>query len=217
MKSFMGLKIEHPAKYSDVLLPVFDRFLPDDTHNILDPFAGTGKLRKIRPNCVLLEIEPEWASISGAVVGDATKMPFDDLFFDAVCTSPTYANRMADSFEDKQPDKKYKRNTYRHALGRKLSENNSGGMQWGDKYKTLHIDAWKESFRVLKLNGVFVLNISDHIRKGETVHVTQWHIESLIKIGFKQTDHIKVPTKRQRFGQNGNLRVAHESVLVFHK
>jgi len=35
-------KIKHPAKYSDVLLPVFDRYLPDDNHQILDPFAGQG-------------------------------------------------------------------------------------------------------------------------------------------------------------------------------
>ena len=130
-------KIKHPAKYSDALMPVFDKILPKNGE-ILDCFAGTGKLRQIRPNAVLLEIEPEWAQINGAIVGDATNMPFDSELFDAVCTSPTYGNRMADSFIDHKPEKQYKRNTYTHCLGRKLSENNSGGMQFGEKYKELH-------------------------------------------------------------------------------
>jgi len=34
------LEIKHPAKYSEVLLPIFDKYLPDDTRRILDPFAG---------------------------------------------------------------------------------------------------------------------------------------------------------------------------------
>jgi hypothetical protein len=92
----MGI-IKHPAKYSDCLLPIFDNYLPDNSHKILDPFAGTGKLRKVRSNCILLEIEPEWANESGAIIGDATMMPFDSGYFDAICTSPTYGNRMADS------------------------------------------------------------------------------------------------------------------------
>ena len=210
-------KIKHPAKYSDVLLPIFDRYLPDDNHKILDPFAGTGKLKQIRPNCTLLEIEPEWANLSSAVIGDATAMPFDDACFDAVCTSPTYGNRMADSFQDHQVDKKYKRNTYRHTLGRKLSDNNSGGMQWGEKYKTLHLMAWSECFRVLKNGGIFILNISDHIRKGKIIEVTKWHIDTLAEVGFVEKEHIKCETKRQRFGKNGSLRVGYESIVVFNK
>lgn len=210
-------KINHPAKYSDVLLPIFDKYLPDDKHKVLDPFAGTGKLKQIRPNCTLLEIEPEWANSCGAVIGDATAMPFDDAYFDAICTSPTYGNRMADSFQDHQVEKQYKRNTYRHVLGRKLSANNSGGMQWGEKYRKLHLKAWQECFRVLKKSGIFVLNISDHIRSGQVIAVTDWHITTLIEVGFIKREHVKVKTKRQRFGQNSSLRVDYESVVVFDK
>lgn len=188
-------KIKHPAKYSDVLLPVFDRYLPDDNHQILDPFAGTGKLKQIRPNCTLLEIEPEWADYCGAIIGDATAMPFEDAYFDAICTSPTYGNRMADSFQDKQVKKQYKRNTYTHVLGRKLSDNNSGAMQWGDKYRQLHSKAWQECFRVLRKDGIFLLNISDHIRAGKIIPVTDWHIATLVEVGFIKREHIKVETR----------------------
>lgn len=211
----MGIK--HPAKYSDVLLPIFDKYLPDDTHLILDPFAGTGKLKKIRANSILLEIEPEWANSCGAIVGDATAMPFGNDYFDAICTSPTYGNRMADSFQDHQVEKNYKRNTYRHALGRPLAENNSGGMQWGERYRAFHTKAWAECYRVLKPGGVLILNISDHIRAGQIIAVTAWHIDTLINAGFIEKEHIKCETKRQRFGENRLLRVDYESIIIFNK
>lgn len=208
--------MKHPAKYSDVLMPVFDKILPENG-KILDCFAGTGKLKTIRPNAVLLEIEPEWAEMSGAIVGDATCMPFEDRSFDAVCTSPTYGNRMADSFVDHKPEKKYKRNTYTHCLGRKLSDNNSGSMQWGEKYRALHEKAWSEVKRVLKQNGVFVLNISDHIRNGEIVRVSDWHKETILNIGFKLVDSIQIETPRNRFGANSKARVGFENIFVFKK
>lgn len=212
------MTVNHPAKYSSVLMPWFDKLLPPDaTSKILDPFAGTGKLREVRPGCVLLEIEPEWARINGAIVGDATAMPFDSESFDAICTSPTYGNRMADHFTDHQPEKSYKRHTYRHYLGRALSPNNSGGMQWGEQYRELHAKAWNECWRVLKPEGIFVLNISDHIRAGKVVPVTAWHQSFLESIGFRLKDHIMIETNRQKHGQNGNVRVAYESILVFER
>lgn len=205
--------MKHPAKYSDCLLPIFKEMLVG-CDKILDPFAGTGKLRNIFPNSILLEIEPEWAKLSNAIVGDATQIPFNDNMFDAICTSPTYGNRMADHHEAKDTSQ---RNTYRHILGRPLSTNNSGKLQWGKDYKTLHIKAWKECFRVLKSGGLFCLNISNHIRKGIEIDVTGWHIETLISIGFSIIEHRKVETKRQRMGKNGNLRVQYESIVLFKK
>lgn len=216
MKKEKGLEIDHPAKYSDVLMPIFDKYLPKDG-DILDPFAGTGKLKQIRPNATLLEIEPEWAKISGAIVGDATNMPFPDSSFDAICTSPTYGNRMADNFVDHQKSKGYKRHTYRHYLNRELSPNNSGGMQWGDKYKELHIKAWGECYRVLRNGGIFVLNISDHIRGGKVINVSDWHKKIIQSIGFELILSEEVITKRQKHGANSKLRVDHEDVIVFLK
>lgn len=210
------MSAKHPAKYSDSLMPVFDKILPKDG-KILDCFAGTGKLKQIRPNAVLLEIEPEWAEINGAIVGDATNMPFEDSSFDAVCTSPTYGNRMADSFIDHKPEKRYKRNTYTHCLGRKLSENNSGGMQFGEKYKELHKKAWREVYRVLRGGGLFVLNVSNHIRNGREILVSEWHKDFVSSLGFVLLEEIKVKTPRNRFGQNAKARVEFENVYVFMK
>jgi SAM-dependent methyltransferase len=209
-------EMKHPAKYSDVLLPVFKEML-SSCKTILDPFAGTGKLRSVFPDCTLLEIEPEWASISGAIVGDAINMPFANNSFDAICTSPTYGNRMADAFIDHQTEKRYKRNTYTHQLGRKLSDNNSGAMQWGEKYRELHKNAWKECYRVLKTNGLFCLNISNHIRNGKEMFVTEWHIQELRLLGLAVLEHKKIETRRNKMGQNGTVRVQYESVVLLRK
>ena len=205
--------MKHPAKYSDCLLPVFREML-NGCEKIFDPFAGTGKLRSVFANCTLLEIEPEWAEMSGAIVGDATNMPFMDGEFDAICTSPTYGNRMADHHDAKDTSQ---RNTYRHVLGRELSKNNSGAMQWGTGYRELHKKAWLECYRVLKPNGLLCLNISNHIRKGVEIDVTGWHIETLRNIGFFVIEHRKIETKRQRMGQNGKSRCQYESVILFKK
>lgn len=210
------MAIAHPAKYSDVLLPIFREMLAPYA-KVLDPFAGTGKLRSIRPDAYLLEIEPEWAAIGGAVVGDATKMPWKDGVFDAVCTSPAYGNRMADNFTDHQTDKNYRRHTYRHCLGREMHENNSGGMNWGRKYRELHEQAWEECHRVLRLGGRLILNISDHIRSGKIVPVSHWHYMTLVELGFTPIEKRQVQTRRNRMGQNGQLRVDYEYVYAFIK
>lgn len=212
-----NISIRHPAKYSDELMPTLQRLLVG-YKRVLDPFAGTGKLRQICPDATLLEIEPEWAAINGAIVGDVLDMPSDWTgSFDAICTSPCYGNRMADSFIDHQVDKKYRRNTYTHALGRKLHPNNSGQLQWGNKYKEFHVRAWAECHRVLKEDGVLILNISDHIRNGEVQNVTDWHIETLCSLGFEVVEHIRIKTPRLRYGKNYESRVDGESIIVFKK
>lgn len=210
----MDAKIRHPAKYSDALLPVLAAAL-DGYETVLDPFAGTGKLRGVRPDAYLLEIEPEWAAISGARVGDALNMPWPDGYFDAVCTSPTYANRMADKFTDHQVEKNYRRNTYRHCLGRPLHPNNSGGMQWGVEYRRFHYQAWLEVRRVLRPGGRFVLNISDHIRNGQRVPVSRFHRLLCLRLGFHLVARHDIETPRQRYGANGKARVGCEHVFVF--
>jgi len=208
------MEMRHPAKYTDCLLPIFSKYLKN-MDMVLDPFAGTGKLREVITNAVLLEIEFEWASMCGAIVTDSQHMPFTNNIFDAICTSPTYGNRMADHFIDRKEHKNYVRNTYMHYLNRPLHTNNSGRMQWGEKYRNLHINVWNECKRVLKANGIFILNISDHIRNGKQINVSEWHVNILREIGFGLLEIIKVKTPRQRMGKNSKLRVEYEYVFVF--
>src|SRR5690606_3732316 len=94
----------HPAKYTDVLLPVFARILREyGAQSVLDPMAGVGKIGLLRDygfsgRIVANEIEPEWAAQAPAHVemhiGDAAAMTWArDGEFDAIVTSPTYGNR----------------------------------------------------------------------------------------------------------------------------
>jgi SAM-dependent methyltransferase len=208
----------HPAKYSDVILERMRPYLDAAAYpRVLDPFAGTGKLRLIRPDAYLLEIEAEWAAMSGATHGNAKDMPWPDGYFDAIATSPTYGNRMADKFEDRQPQKGYQRNTYRHALGRPLTPDNSGGMQWGTQYQDFHRQAWAECYRVLRPGGRMIVNVSDHIRKGQRVQVVRWHWKALHALGFRTVHILGVRTPRLRYGQNHQARVAGEILLVMAK
>jgi tRNA G10 N-methylase Trm11 len=205
--------MKHPAKYNDKFSSFFKTIL-HGKDLILDPFAGTGKLKQLLSQEVIcLEIEPEWAT---DIIGNALYLPFKDESFDAICTSPTYGNRMADSFNDNQLEKHYIRNTYTHSIGRKLHPDNSGQMQWGVYYRNFHKSAWKESIRVLKPNGVFCLNIKDHIRNGIIQPVTDWHISVLEYYGLKLIHHHKIPISGLKYGSN-TQRVEYESIIEFKK
>lgn len=207
-------KIKHPAKYTDALLPVFAELLEGCTI-VLDPFAGTGKIHSLPYETIGVEIEKEWAEMhEKTMIGDATNLQFANCEFDAICTSPTYGNRMADCHNAKDGSS---RNTYTHKLGRTLKDNNTGKMQWGEKYKELHIKAWKECFRVLKEDGVFILNFKNHIRKGKEMDVFSWHVKILIELGFSLDLVKQVKTNGNGFGQNGKLRTGFEFVARFIK
>ena len=39
----------HPATYTDALLPIFAELMPTGPAKILDPFAGIGKITRLRP------------------------------------------------------------------------------------------------------------------------------------------------------------------------
>mgnify|MGYP001565850996 CR=1 FL=1 len=93
----------HPARYTDALLTTFARMLRG-SQCILDPFGGTGKvflLENWLPGVQIeaVEIEPEWATINPrTTLGNALALPWPDGYFDGICTSPAYGNRMADTF-----------------------------------------------------------------------------------------------------------------------
>lgn len=205
--------MKHPAKYSKPILVEIEEMLETVSGVVLDPFAGTGRIHLMQRDdlhTVGVEIEPEWATLHPqTVVGDALHLPFNTASFDAVVTSPTYGNRMADHHDAKDGSK---RNTYKHTLGRDLHPNNSGQMNWGEAYREFHRRAYAEIHRVLKSDGVFIVNISNHIRKGVEIDVVGWTLETL-DIGFDPIDVRTVQTDRYREGSNSSVRVSHE-VLV---
>lgn len=203
---------KHPAKFSDSILTAIAAHVPDGA-KLLDPFAGTGRIHELTfADTYGIEIQPQWAKMHYRTqVGDATQLPFDADEFDIVATSPTYGNRFADKHNAKDGSV---RRSYTHDLGEQLEPNNSGGMQWGPEYRALHQAAWREVRRVLKPRGLFLLNISNHIRKKETAHVAEWHLTQCIQLGFELLEIELIDTKRHRQGQNHEARAEHEYLFV---
>jgi SAM-dependent methyltransferase len=214
---------KHPAKFSDQILSEISGYIKPGWM-ILDPFAGTGKvamLKKYEPTIHVTcnEMEKEWCFNEPLVdvwnVGDAEFMTWaGDNTYDAIITSPTYGNRMADHHNAKDGSR---RHTYTHCLGHQLHDGNTGKMQWGDDYKKKHIRVYKECHRVLKRDGIFIINISDHIRKGIQVPVSRWHASILKKIGFILLERKAVETPRLRHGENHQARVKRENIFIFKK
>lgn len=211
---------------------------------ILDPFAGVGLVHTLGKATTGVELEPEWALWhERTIVGDSRNLKrlLGRKRYDLIITSPTYANRMADHHEAKDSCKTCsgkgtlsqgrgkpritcdvcegvglsKRNTYRHYLGRMPTEGSSTTMQWGPEYRLLHEQVWDQLPALLAPGGLFVLNISNHIRKFEEIDVVGWHKAYLEEHGWRLLEGIEVRTPRNRQGANGQSRVAGEYVLVF--
>lgn len=209
----------HPARYTEALLPIMARYLTGCAR-ILDPFGGVGGVFKLAawlPGAQIeaVELEPEWAAAdTRIIVGNALALPWASAHFDAICTSPAYGNRMADHHEARDASR---RHTYRHALGRPLSADNAGAMQWGERYRQFHRLAWAEALRVLRPGGIFVLNCKDHVRRGAVQQVTEWHVGELQRQGCSMVDRVQVVCPGQRHGANGHLRIDFETVAVLRR
>jgi SAM-dependent methyltransferase len=202
---------KHPAKFNDAVLDAMAAWLPHGAL-VLDPFAGVGKLKQI-PSIVAVrvEIERDWAD---NVCADALHLPFRDETFDAVATSPVFGNRMSDSHNARDASK---RHTYKHYLGHDLHPHNAGQLQWSDGYRFFHRMAWTEVIRCLKPGGLFLLNCSDHIRKGQRMNVTAWHEMTLQRLGLVHVRTVPIATARLRHGENHGVRVGHETLSIFTK
>lgn len=226
--------IRHPAKFNDDLMAVIRRVVLDDMvergirhYSILDPLAGVGTIHQLASaniSTLGIELEREWArqhpdTICGDALVEVAQMEMTyHAFLNAIVVSPCYGNRMADHHNAKDDSR---RNTYRHALGHKLSPSSSAGMQWttkpDDEYKAFHRELWAEVIKVLEPSGIFVLNIKDHIRKDEVMRVADWHIATLTALGLKLERMEKVWATGNRQGQNGEKRVDHEWVITLRK
>lgn len=213
--------VAHPAVFSDAILPVLAQLLEPEHVLVLDPFAGVGRVHELRDavdwdlTTVGIELEKEWADLHPDThVGNALALSYADGTFDAVVTSPTYGNRLADSHDARDGSV---RRSYTHDLGRQLDEDNSGAMHWGPKYRDFHRAAWLETKRVLRPGGRLVLNISDHIRQKKRQFVSSWHTITLIEMGFELVDSARVETPRLKVGAHSSSRMRSELVLAFDK
>lgn len=107
-----------------------------------------------------------------------------------------------------------KRHTYRHYLGRSLSEGSTAALQWGPAYRELHDLAWAEALRVLRPGGLVLLNVKNHYRGSRLQRVVEYHLSSWLYLGASLVAARQVPARGNSHGANGGLRVDHEMVLA---
>lgn len=210
----------HPAKFSDkILATIAEHVGPAEI--VLDPFAGTGRIHELASDTtrtIGVEIEPDWPgahpdNIQGNALDLLAIVGAESV--DAIATSPTYGNRMADSHNAKDDSVRL---TYTHTIGHDLDPDNSGAMQWGDKYRSFHEAAWQQSVAVLKPGGTFTLNIKNHIRNGEIQRVAEWHINALMRRHHLEMVALDVlTTKGVDAGANADRRTGFELVVTFRK
>ena len=203
----------HPAAFSPQILAAIDALLPDGAR-VLDPFAGIGTIHRLRPRVDTwgLEIEHEWAEASPyTLVGDARHLQWPDDSFDYVATSPCYGSRMADHHNARDASRRI---TYRHYLGRPLAAANAGKLQWGTAYRELHDAAWSEALRVAPR---LILNVKDHVRRGEFQRVPEWHLATCRLLGWQLIDEYRIPVAGMRFGENHAARADHEMIYVMER
>lgn len=222
-----GVRVEgappHPAVFSDAVLAAFEALLDEhadgDGRVLVDPFAGTGRIHELRPawETIGVEIEFEWASLHPATVCADSRDLVDVLDalgvdqVDAVATSPAYGNRLADSYDAYDPEA---RRSYSIDLGRALTEGNGAGLQWGDRYRALHLQVWEQCAEVLRPGGLLLLNVKNHQRAGEIMPVTAWHRSTLIDLGFEVIDFRVIPPAGLAFTSAARLP---EVVVVFRR
>ena len=214
----------HPATYTpsilDAIAAVLAEHLPAEPNppapRVFDPFAGVGKgpdhLAALGYDATGMDLEPEWAAASPRVAqGNALDPDAWPAELDAVVTSPAYGNRMADGYDGRDGSR---RHTYRTALGRPLSTGSGAALQWGDEYRQLHAAVWALAVGALRPGGLLVVNVKNHVRRGQLVRVTEWHLSTLLGLGLDLVATTPVRTPGQRYGANGAARVDHEHVLT---
>lgn len=212
------MKLKHPAQYSPAIVDAAIKRLDGVTGVLLDPFAGPGQHlpRLTAPDRAVVgyEIEKPWADLGKPYVRcvDSTKMPRPDGSVNMIFTSPAYGNRFADHHDARDAST---RRSYTHDMRTMLDDPsysldaNNAGLYLFDTvgYADLHRAVWGECTRVAESGSILLLNVSDFIRHGKRVRVTQWHLRVLRQLGWASTWRKCIRTPRMRHGQNGAARV----------
>ncbi len=210
----------------------------DGPITVLDPFAGVGRIHRLhnpgRLHTVGIEVEEEWASCHEQTVhADAfvwlasynvtnaalnrIPMPFPEVGFDIVATSPTYGNRFADHHHAQDGSR---RRSYTHDIGHDLHPNNSGRMHWGPIYWAFHVEAWRLVYGALRPGGLFLLNVSNFYKDRKLVHAVEWHRGAAMGAGFLAagTDATVTTMRLQGVGTDATAaRAPHEVILRLRK
>ena len=187
----------HPATYPAAVMDIFRELIPGGSR-VLDPFAGVGTIHELRPECLTsgIEIEAEWASASEHTLHGDSRVVMAGIpagTFDVVATSPAYGNRLADPYYEAADA--HARRTYALDLGRPLSDGSGAGCEFDTDgtYEELHEAIWTEAARIIRPNGLFLLNCKDFQRDRRIMPVTGWHIATLTDLGFVVIDLRTLP------------------------
>lgn len=209
--------MRHPAKYSDSVLDVMRDIIEESgVINILDPFAGSGGCYELETDAVAvigLELEPEghpWNVVTDCI--EWMRVSPKQHGVQAIFTSPCYGNRFAD-----KDMRESCAGTYMKWLGREASPGSACHLQWGPEYKGFHRRFIEVAFDFLPSGGLFVLNMSNHIRNGVEQNVVDWWATTMRDVGFNRVKLHQVETPRQRRGANHAARVECEWVIEFVK
>lgn len=114
------------------------------------------------------------------------------------------------------------RNTYRHQLQRRASVGSTTPMPWGSRYRQIHARIMAECLRPLRSEGLVVWNTSNHLKTVDVggvksqveQRVNEWFCNEWMALGCNLVEARRVPTRRNRNGQNAAVRVDGELVLV---
>ena len=214
----------HPAAWSLPLIEALREIVPPGL--VIDPFGGTGRLALLGPRWRVLcgDLEPEWIGQAwryGAtgLRWDATRLPLATGSVPAICTSPAYANRLADDYAPEGGRRSDEtRRSYRIYLGRALTAGSGAGLAWGPGYMAHHEQALAEFARVLISGGLLVINMNDHNRGGLREPVCRWWAETMEATGFTVIERRRIvlagDQNLARARAQGHPVVEHEELLV---
>lgn len=215
-------EVDHPAKFTSnqieqIASAIAEEFGDDKAIKILDPYAGVGKVYELQEYGHFvqgIEIELEWARQHPNTVCDDSHRWMSLVYrnsFHAVVTSYVFPNRMTDHHNAKDGSK---RHSYKHYLGRDPSKGSSATLGWGKKWRQFHREGFRLMSRVVKKNGLIIIDSKNCYKKGELVMVNEWTIRTLAKMGFPLLQVRPVFTRGLTHGKNYEDRTDRHLIIV---